>query len=269
MFFDVIATNLFSDTPNAPEVPLPYGFDEELFDKWLDIVAEYKLDKLAAQWLITHRDLIDDIHAQLPTGNEPTPTSPDPDDPNPEVPVDMKELIEFCAEVGLNQEQWRYLLANPGFLSAMQEVFVGNFRNEKAKYAVKSTVNLQMNGWFDKTEWTESELEYVLANEFKPSILHEHYIRVVQEYIILRYTDPRFKDPCNTWCTTKAWGQAMYNVSNGVIHTLLDICGIALVVGEPCDLANGLIYTIEGDGINATFSFSAAIPVLGWASTAG
>jgi hypothetical protein len=37
--------------------------------------------------------------------------------------------------------------------------------------------------------------------------------------------------------------------------------------GEPCDLINGVLYTFEGDGINASLSFGAAIPIAGWAAT--
>ncbi len=33
------------------------------------------------------------------------------------------------------------------------------------------------------------------------------------------------------------------------------------------DLTNGIIYTLEGDGINATLSFAATIPIAGWAAT--
>ena len=39
------------------------------------------------------------------------------------------------------------------------------------------------------------------------------------------------------------------------------------VFGEVCDIANGIIYAIEGDGPNAILSTGSAIPFVGWLST--
>lgn len=49
----------------------------------------------------------------------------------------------------------------------------------------------------------------------------------------------------------------------------MDIVGLIPGVGEIADGVNGLIYTARGDALNATLSFSAMIPVVGWASTDG
>ena len=47
----------------------------------------------------------------------------------------------------------------------------------------------------------------------------------------------------------------------------LDIIGLIPSFGEVADLANGVIYTIRGDGVNATLSFAATLPIGGWAAT--
>ena len=47
----------------------------------------------------------------------------------------------------------------------------------------------------------------------------------------------------------------------------LDIAGTVPVIGEVCDITNGFIYTIEGDGLNATLSYAGAIPIAGWGAT--
>lgn len=39
------------------------------------------------------------------------------------------------------------------------------------------------------------------------------------------------------------------------------------VKGKFCDITNGVIYTIRGDGINASLSFAGAVPFAGWAAT--
>lgn len=51
-----------------------------------------------------------------------------------------------------------------------------------------------------------------------------------------------------------------------MIHLGLDLLGLVPAVGEIADLANGVIYTIEGDGVNAALSYSSAIPFAGWFS---
>jgi hypothetical protein len=65
------------------------------------------------------------------------------------------------------------------------------------------------------------------------------------------------------WSTWRVYWEA----SREAIHMVLDVGGLVPVIGEVCDLANGIIYTVEGDGINASLSFAATIPVAGWAST--
>lgn len=51
-------------------------------------------------------------------------------------------------------------------------------------------------------------------------------------------------------------------------HTLLDLLGMAPVVGEPADLANCAAYGLEGDSLNAGLSCGGAIPFIGWGATA-
>ncbi|WP_197474518.1 AHH domain-containing protein [Tenacibaculum ovolyticum] len=58
-----------------------------------------------------------------------------------------------------------------------------------------------------------------------------------------------------------------WEASKEIIHIGLDIGGMVPVVGEVCDVTNGVIYTIQGDGVNASLSFAAAIPIAGWAAT--
>ena len=52
-------------------------------------------------------------------------------------------------------------------------------------------------------------------------------------------------------------------------QVVLDIAGLIPVVGEVADGVNGVIYAARGDALNAGLSFSAMIPVAGWASTGG
>jgi A nuclease family of the HNH/ENDO VII superfamily with conserved AHH len=62
-------------------------------------------------------------------------------------------------------------------------------------------------------------------------------------------------------------GKCLWNASKEIVHISLDTFGLIPVAGEIADLANGVLYTIEGDGLNATLSYASAIPIAGWAAS--
>ncbi len=101
-------------------------------------------------------------------------------------------------------------------------------------------------------------------------VFHLHYTgRVYEEYT---YLTERWKvdNPGQTLGNLekmRLFLEAKWKLLKGTTHTVLDICGLIPLMGEACDLTNGFIYLIEGDGLNATLSFGGAIPVYGWAST--
>jgi hypothetical protein len=61
----------------------------------------------------------------------------------------------------------------------------------------------------------------------------------------------------------------LYEASKDILHIGLDVIGLIPVFGEPADIINGAIYTLEGDGINAALSYAGAVPFVGWLSTTG
>ncbi|MFA6248094.1 MAG: hypothetical protein WC615_14240 [Mucilaginibacter sp.] len=87
-------------------------------------------------------------------------------------------------------------------------------------------------------------------------------IDYVREAEILTYQHP-------DWTKAQIYGNAFWNVLGGKVHFIFDVAGFVPVIGDAADLINGGIYFIEGDKINCALSVSAAIPVIGWASTAG
>lgn len=60
----------------------------------------------------------------------------------------------------------------------------------------------------------------------------------------------------------KSWG-------SDVTHGVLDVVGLIPFAGELADGANALVYTAEGDAINAAISVAAMVPLAGDAVTAG
>ncbi|HFA50979.1 MAG TPA: hypothetical protein ENJ95_18365 [Bacteroidetes bacterium] len=66
------------------------------------------------------------------------------------------------------------------------------------------------------------------------------------------------------------WKLQLYAVGNVMLddlHLILDGIGMIPGAGEVADLTNGAIYTLQGEWLDASLSFSAAIPFLGWFST--
>jgi hypothetical protein len=85
-------------------------------------------------------------------------------------------------------------------------------------------------------------------------------IQMAQAYLIeravIKYNHPN-------WSEFEIYYQALWNVR----HTALDAFGLIPVVGEVADLANGVLYTIEGDLVNASLSYASTIPIYGWVAT--
>ena len=80
---------------------------------------------------------------------------------------------------------------------------------------------------------------------------------LLTEYAIVRFENP-------SWSKAKCLWVA--NIER--VHTYLDVAGLIPVIGEVFDITNGVLYTIQGDGLNATLSYAAAVPFVGMYATA-
>ena len=89
-----------------------------------------------------------------------------------------------------------------------------------------------------------------------PTLFVQYYFYFSTECAILRRQNP-------TWSSAKIY----WNASLETVHIALDLAGLIPLVGEVFDATNGVLYTIEGDGVNASLSFAAAIPLAGWFAT--
>lgn len=89
---------------------------------------------------------------------------------------------------------------------------------------------------------------------------------VAYEYAMLKFLNCN-PNPCSNWELAKLYAEATWNVLSSEVHLLLDGAGLVPGFGEIADLTNGVIYTIEGDNVNAALSFAAAVPFLGWTAT--
>jgi hypothetical protein len=89
-----------------------------------------------------------------------------------------------------------------------------------------------------------------------PYFVPTYQLSVTQEVVYLRLAHPN-------WSHTKVILTAFTNVLSGTAHTLLDIAGFLPGAGEIADFANGVLYIIEGDGMNASISFASMLPIAG------
>jgi hypothetical protein len=64
-----------------------------------------------------------------------------------------------------------------------------------------------------------------------------------------------------------SWWRCYLNAIKGQVQFSFDVLGMVPVAGEVFDVANGIIYTVDGKGVEATLSFSGAVPIAGWGAT--
>ncbi len=84
---------------------------------------------------------------------------------------------------------------------------------------------------------------------------------IIQQYLNFKGVSLIYEHP--DW----SLGKVMWETYRELVHINLDALGLVPVFGEPADIINGVIYTFEGDGLNAGLSFAGAIPFVGWLST--
>lgn len=111
------------------------------------------------------------------------------------------------------------------------------------------------------------------------SELDDAFLQSVNQYLAIDTSniDPIVMAQLRTYFTVKCavlrhnhpdWSdlRIYYKASVGIANIVLDAFGMVPVVGEIADLTNGVLYLIEGDGVNATLSFASSVPIAGWVS---
>lgn len=123
-----------------------------------------------------------------------------------------------------------------------------------------------------------SRLLQQLGTEHLDEVTTFEFYQATNLYLAPNIANPDFATYCGIeyylygqtypeWSSIKKRLWSFYSSISEGLHLALDFIGLVPVGGEIADLTNGILYTLEGDGINATLSFAAMIPVAGWAST--
>jgi A nuclease family of the HNH/ENDO VII superfamily with conserved AHH len=139
------------------------------------------------------------------------------------------------------------------------EMPVGNIPVEEIQ-ASKITIDVAMAGQINGTYDVNHFNNYVAPNLTPvqtPTIIIPNYL----VNFLIQCAEIREEHP--EWSNARIYWHATVEL----LHNALDIVGMIPGAGEVADLANGIIYTIQGDGVNASFSYAATIPIYGWFST--
>jgi hypothetical protein len=188
------------------------------------------------------------------------------------VPVSDNISMHLAIILNLNSTQTNWLLQNSAVAQEIEKALQESLSDENAltglaymdvypDYAVAASritidaaMNSLINGPYDS--WHFDLIKQNIPGWQNSSI-----------------TDPVFWAMFNIQCTLIKIEHPEYNrwrvyweAMGEVVHLGLDLAGLIPVIGEIADLTNGVIYTIEGNGVDAALSYASAIPVAGWFS---
>lgn len=181
----------------------------------------------------------------------------------------------FWAELPYTAKEWA--VANPDQYNTVLNFYLVDFSEENKDFA-NELINLaKVETYQEDTSQLinmslllEQNSDRIFEDDFIASLDPYIYIDLANTppgmynlfgvKIFLDYQKIRKLHP--DWTT----GKCLWYASKEIIHISLDTFGLIPVLGEVADLTNGVLYTIEGDGLNATLSYASAVPVAGWAA---
>jgi hypothetical protein len=170
-----------------------------------------------------------------------------------------KTVSELAAVLGLDWDRVLFLLENGELAKEMADFLEEYEGSEESIISASFVFETMFQGEFDgpygaSFDQIVAHYDAIASNPIIIGML------VAMEAAVLRVQYP---DASDFWISATA----LKNVLLEEMHLALDLAGFIPGIGEFADLANGVIYTIEGDWFNATLSFAAAVPIAGWSAT--
>ncbi|MFN0215129.1 MAG: AHH domain-containing protein [Saprospiraceae bacterium] len=126
-----------------------------------------------------------------------------------------------------------------------------------AQDALLSICNITDHGWLNGP-YPEYQRDAIIEQYNFPD--PAMYVEYALNCVFLKQQHPG-------WSDFRIAAEAYLMTISGYVHTTFDILGLFPGFGEPFDLTNGVLYVVEGDGVNAGLSFAATIPIAGWVAT--
>ena len=148
----------------------------------------------------------------------------------------VNEMINYCIANPLNSDSETTQL----FFKALKST--NDFQNDLTESFVQENIS----------DFSEDVQNQILIDPLLA-------VQIAQEYLIQRAVKKYLHPDLNEV-------EIYYSVLWDLRHMTLDAFGLIPVFGEVADLVNGVLYTIEGDKVNAAFSFASTVPLAGWAT---
>ena len=192
------------------------------------------------------------------------------------IPSVSTRRLEDVLKLTAIESNWLNSIENQQTKKIITEVLIENNNSAEAISFIKEAIKTYIFGTAEEIAATNMTL--IVSNNNLQNISYDtSFFNQINQYTTADLSDPyiqsiwiaHFSAQCAIiklqnpdWSDYKIYWEA----SKEIIHIGLDIGGMVPVVGEVCDITNGVIYTVQGDGVNAALSFSAAIPIVGWAA---
>jgi hypothetical protein len=175
-------------------------------------------------------------------------------------------VTSLSLQLGLTYAQSLWLENNPEFVTLINEQLTENDFSEESKTTSKILIDLGINNLLETTwgaDFGNTAIPH-LSNLYSccpgllmiPNFGLKWSTQTLASYVLIRQENPG-------WSKLRCAWEALQES----VHTGLDMAGLIPVIGEVFDITNGIIYTIQGDGLNATLSFAGAVPFVGMAAT--
>lgn len=188
------------------------------------------------------------------------------------------QVEHFLQTYGRTQENIQIIRTHRDLLLQYPAYNQANSQGAWSIHSINSLKNYIAKG-FSIVELVDmySKPEYInaVANANYPDVGSEAWEQSIKDPILIaRYLYAEYTSECAILKKQYPFASisdirwtAFKNVMNDATHIGLDMCGLFPLLGEPCDIANGMFYSIQGEGVNAALSFGSAIPIWGWVST--
>lgn len=159
----------------------------------------------------------------------------------------------------LNQTQTDWLQNNEAYAQKLYNL-ISSAEEIDEMVLSSAMINLEVARLGLIDNWNEALFKIIL-DTYLPVELRL-YKDVILPYIKLQYAIEAQNDPALKE-TMLGKAELLYRATKELLHLGLDVVGLAPVVGEIFDLANGGLYVLEGDFFNASLSLASMVPFIG------
>jgi A nuclease family of the HNH/ENDO VII superfamily with conserved AHH len=191
--------------------------------------------------------------------------------------LNFNQALALNAYMKAHNNHMAFIMEHNSVAASIANYLLKNNFSQQSQDFVKEMINLGLQESYQQD--VNSLINITIQIESNNNNLFEDvFIQTLDPYIDLDLSSPYppfspnllgikyFLDYRKIRQLNPEWsrGKCMWEASKGIVHLSLDTFGLIPVVGEVADLVSGVLYTVEGDGLNATLSYASSIPIVGW-----